>query len=103
MSTKDICSTLVKVVVIGLLIVAMVLWVCWFGDTSCCSRDHEGFPGFIGSLKILRSTWIWKKTKQNKKKPKKNKIKKQGPAKFVNVNKGPQKVLEFYACDTTNN
>ena len=29
--------------------------------------------------------------------------KKQGPGKFVNVNKGTQKVLEFYARVTTNN
>ena len=29
--------------------------------------------------------------------------KKQGSGKFVNVNKGIQKVLEFYACVTTNN
>ena len=33
---------------------------------------------------------------------KKTKTKKQCPAKFVNVSEGPQKVLEFYACGTTN-
>ena len=97
MSIKDICTTLVELVGIGLFIVAMVLWVCWLVAVGIMDILQLWLQGFSRVHLILENPWkCWdlgeKKTKQ-----------KQGPGKFVNVNKGPWKVLEFYGCATTNN